>query len=137
MTDGINLQRVLDRRRGEVAARQKKYARSSKDQLSRVIRKKTNTIFIGAIAQFEKFFGRLWGHGKDDEDCTPAELEFRKVWMECRTEVLNGGNAQLRALLNEISQYEIVWNRHHLDLVVQGENSADNCQQKDVQDSAR
>jgi hypothetical protein len=90
----------------------------SKERLTVAVSKKLNTSFIGAIARMEVCFGHLWGHGKNEDECSPSELRARKVWDECRTEILNNGNNQIRAVKSEIRQYDILWNRHHLDLLV-------------------
>jgi hypothetical protein len=76
------------------------------------VQKKVTTSFIGALAKVETYIGRkLWAHGSDVSQCTPTELAWREVWEQCRTEILNNGNAQLRAVENEVMQYEISWNK--------------------------
>lgn len=81
----------------------------SNDRLLGIISKKIQTCFIGNIARFEEFFGRIWGHGKKREDCTPNELKWREVWNNCRNQILNFGNSHIRAIQNEIPQYEMTW----------------------------
>lgn len=89
-------------------------------RLKETIRTKLNTSFIGAISRFEKFMGFVWGHQLPDSRCSKEQLELRKVWNECRTDVLNNGNNQIRAMNSEVNQYDVLWNRHHIDLSVKG-----------------
>lgn len=110
------LQKVVNQRKGEGEALQKAQQESSRQRLLTILRKKLKTSFIGSIAEFEKFFGALWGHGKLPEELTQQERGFRDLWEECRTEVLDNGNDQIRAVEDEISQYSIMWNRHKLTL---------------------
>lgn len=67
---------------------------------------------IGSLAAFEDSFGHLWGIDKDTKDLTDNEQEWRKVWMETRSKVLDNGNANLRASQNEIAQYTLSWDRY-------------------------
>ena len=79
---------------------------------------------IGALAAFENNFGTLWGHGQ--EELTDDQKQFRKIWEETRTEILNNGNSQLRIAQEEIAQYTMTWNRYHVDFVIKPENQKDN-----------
>lgn len=54
------------------------------------------TTFIGAVAAVEKHFGTLWGHGSDAEK-TPQQRAWAVVWGRCREEIMDKGNAQVRA----------------------------------------
>lgn len=79
------------------------------------ITKKFNTTMIGAIAEIEKCFGELWGHGKDEQDLNKSEREWRKRFTLLRTAILNNGNNQLRAAINEVGEYTIAWQKYHID----------------------
>jgi hypothetical protein len=94
-----------------------KYAANSKQRLKRICSTKMRTSFIGALSQFEGFFGLLWGHGQDDP-LTPEQEEMRKLWEQCRTEVLNNGNNQLRSLESEIDLHYVRWERYQMTLPV-------------------
>ena len=94
------------------------YKEKSKKSISSIVNTKMKTSFIGAISAFEKHFGFLWGHGKDEEDLTPSEAEMREVWEETRADILDNGNTQLRAIVSEINNYTITWDRYHLDFPV-------------------
>lgn len=96
------------------------YQKISNNRLSKNIEKKIRTTFIGDINTVEKYFGELWGHGKDYKDLTESEKRERKVWDACRKEMLDKGNNELRAANSEISQYTIEWNRFHQSLPVIG-----------------
>lgn len=92
------------------------YRKASANKLSKNIEKKIRTTFVGDINTVEKYFGELWGHGKEYKDLTEAEKRERKVWDACRKEMLDKGNNELRAAQTEISEYTIEWNRFHKDL---------------------
>lgn len=96
----------------EIEESGKKYKESSRQRLLNILEKKFQTSFIGDIARFERFFGRIWGHGKRKEDCTPNELKWLELWTACRSEILDNGNAQIRAIRVELPQYDITWNRY-------------------------
>lgn len=79
----------------------------SKQNLIQNLKKKLNTIMIGAIAQFEKHFGKEWGYGKEDKDCGEQENSQFDIWEKCREEVLDLGNKQIRAAIKEIERYNV------------------------------
>jgi hypothetical protein len=109
------MKRLVAQRAAEGEAR---YSEASRKRLQDIFEKKCKTSFIGALSQFEQFFGHLWGHGKSEDELTPNELAWRKTWNECRTAVLNNGNNQVRATHNEIQQYDVTWRRHERVLPV-------------------
>jgi len=96
--------------------KEEKYKQRSKKRLSIIFTTKMKTSFIGAISSCENNFGFLWGHGKSEEDLTDEEQAMRQTWDEARAEILDNGNTQLRAALNEINNYSIAWDRYHMDL---------------------
>jgi len=87
----------------------RRYGDGSRRRLQKILEKKLTTSFIGALARFEALFGSLWGHGKDESELTENELAWRDLWVEARTEVLNNGNNQIRAIQQELQQYECWW----------------------------
>ena len=97
-------------------AQKQQFLEDSKERLFRIIEKKLNTAFIGALAKFEMRFGKLWGHGKIDAELTDQEKRFRKVWRETRADVLTNGNNQIRAVDQEFGQYTMRWNGFSLEL---------------------
>ena len=124
MNDSVpDLDEVMRGRRNEHLSHDRLVRTRSQERLAESVRTKLNTAFIGAISQVEKHLGHLWGHGKKEHDCTPQELEFRRIWGLCRTDILNNGNNQIRAMKSEVKQYDVLWNRHHMDLEVTDEGS--------------
>lgn len=80
----------------------------SKKRLIQALERKFKTCFIGALAEFEKQFSDLW---EDDN-------EWRAKWEATRTHVLNNGNNQLRAAIDEVSQYTMTWDKHNVNFIV-------------------
>lgn len=61
------------------------------------------TTMIGAIYEFEKSFGNLWGHHKPDNmPLTISEEKFLDLWELTRNRILNNGNHQLRKTIGSI-----------------------------------
>lgn len=67
------------------------------------------------LSQFEMAFGELWGHGKDE--LTEQEKIYRAKWDECRNNILNNGNRQIRNTMTELDMHDVVWNRYKAILV--------------------
>lgn len=65
-----------------------------------LLTKRFQTTMIGALFEFEKHFGHLWGQNKyDDELLTDQEEHYRIIWEDVRNQILNNGNHQLRKCL--------------------------------------
>ena len=94
----------------------KKYTDGSKKRLSNIIATKVKTSFIGAISACEDHFGVLWGHGKQVSELNESEAAMREVWEEVRANILDNGNTQLRAIISEIGEYSINWDRYKIVL---------------------
>ena len=109
---------ATNRKDVEKKATQQSFEAASRKRLLRILEKKLNTSFIGALSQFETHFGKLWGHGKDEMDCSAEELAWREIWNLCRTDVLNNGNNQLRAVVVELGLYDVAYNGYKLNLPV-------------------
>jgi hypothetical protein len=108
----------------------KKFLEDSKEKLGNISERKVRTSFIGALAQFEAFFGFLWGQ-VSPEDLTDEQLEIldlvqqkgfdvylKDLWNKAREKVLTNGNNQIRGLKDEFQQYTIEWNRYKTILPV-------------------
>ena len=95
---------------------QDKYESGSKQRLISNIEKKFKTTMIGSLARFEEEFGFLWGLGNDKR--TPEQQEWYEKWQYVRTEILNNGNNQLRACLDELAQYTLTYNQYHTQFIV-------------------
>lgn len=69
-----------------------------------ILTKRFQTTMIGALYEFEKSFGYLWGYNKtEDEFLTEKEEKFLDIWEETRNKILNNGNNQLRKAVSEIN----------------------------------
>jgi hypothetical protein len=69
-----------------------------------LLTKRFQTTMIGALHEFEKAFGYLWGHDKDEQDLTDKELDFLDRWENVRNLILNNGNNQLRKTLLDLAK---------------------------------
>src|SRR5688572_18077035 len=101
------LQKFMTMKRKSQEASQMRFAEESRKRLGKIIATKITTTFIGSLAAFEKAFGFLWGQGKRDAERTEEERQFFNIWESVRTEVLNNGNGQLRAIQNELQNHNI------------------------------
>jgi len=54
--------------------------------------------------EFEKAFGYLWGHLKDEDNLTDNELDFLDRWDTVRNQILNNGNNQLRKAIADLDR---------------------------------
>ena len=64
--------------------------------IKNILNKRFQTTMIGALFEFEKTFGYLWGQNKDYDNLTERELQFLDLWDATRNRILNNGNNQLR-----------------------------------------
>ena len=63
------------------------------------------TTFIGSLSAIEKFFSELWEYDyQDGEEVSKRKRVWKEKWEQCRAEILNNGNNQLRAVDAEIDQ---------------------------------
>jgi len=90
----------------------KQYLIDSNKRLFKIISTKLRTSFIGSLSAFEESFGHLWGHLLQESELTDNQKKWKRLWENTRTMVLNNGNHQIRSVENELSQYDISWNRH-------------------------
>lgn len=112
------MRRVAQIRSEETAIREDIRKEESKRKLKNIIEKKFKTTFIGALSCFEEEFDFLWGHGKQEEDLTQEEKSMKDRWERARTKILNNGNNQARAVLNELQQYLVNWQGYTMQLPV-------------------
>lgn len=71
--------------------------------INQKIKKRFETSMIGTLARIEDFMGFLWGDDKDN--LTQKEYEFKKLWEELRTEILNHCNYQMRSAIEDLKDY--------------------------------
>lgn len=70
-----------------------------------LITKRFQTTMIGALFEFEKAFGYLWGQQKyDNEPLSQKEIEFGELWDNVRNKILNNGNNQLRKTIADLNR---------------------------------
>jgi len=69
-----------------------------------LLTKRFQTTMIGALHEFEKAFGYLWGHLKDEDNLTDNELDFLDRWDTVRNQILNNGNNQLRKAIADLDR---------------------------------
>lgn len=79
----------------------------SKNNLINKVKKKLQTVMIGALAKYEESFGHQWGFGKEDSECGQKEDEFFDIWEKSRQEILDLGNKQIRDIEKEIERYVV------------------------------
>lgn len=75
-----------------------------KDNYTELLTKRFQTTMIGALYEFEKVFGYLWGQNKNPDFLSESEEDFRDRWESVRNQILNNGNNQLRKCLNDLDQ---------------------------------
>jgi len=80
----------------------------TRKKLLKAVSKKARNIFIGSLVILEEHLGQLWGIGLPEEDCTQNQLAWREKWEQLRTDILNSGNAELRAIEKEMSEYDFL-----------------------------
>ena len=95
-------------RKDEKQLSKKSMEKSSQKRLKKILGKKLQTSFIFPLSEFENAFGKkLWGHGLEEDELTQEQKENRDKWLTIRKNVLDKGNAQIRACGNEIDLYDI------------------------------
>lgn len=81
--------------------RQESYKISFRDKTSKSI----TTMSIGTIAELEKIFGHLWGHGKRKRNLTEDETEWRAEWEILRERILNEMHRTIGKVDAELSKF--------------------------------
>ena len=109
MTDTLN-RKFTDYK----SVREQKYKAESKSRLKNNIEKKIRTAMIGSLSTFEEKLGFLWGEDSPFDEEERAEIE--RLYKEARSEILDKGNGQIRNVSAELSEYDINWNRHQVEI---------------------
>jgi len=83
-----------------------------------ILTKRFQTTMIGSLFEFEKAFGYLWGHNKDEDSLSERELDFLELWDSVRNQILNNGNNQLRKAIADLGhgqniKYSYKFNKYH------------------------
>jgi len=97
----------------------------NKDRFKNICKKKFQTCFIFPLAEFEDAFGeKLLGKGLQENELTEEQKLNKIKWNQLRKNILDKGNAQLRAFLSEIELYTIEFKGYRVTFT--GENDAKN-----------
>lgn len=88
-----------------------KFKQQSHERLVKILTKLLNTTMIGAIAALEENM---------PEGDNVSSVELKDMFDIVRKAILDNGNKQKRAMLDEMSRYEVEWMRYHMDLPVRG-----------------
>lgn len=105
------MKKLVEQRKVE---QEKRYQDGSRLRLSNNVSKKMTTSMIAALSTFEENFGYLWGHNK--KNLTPQERQFYEIWQDCRSRILDDGNANIRAVKQEISEYDCKWHPYKTEI---------------------
>ena len=119
------------KRHHDIANKTTNYKEESKKRLQAIGTKKIQTTMIGALNAIEDIFGFLWGMGK--EDISDVEADIADMYQTLRKRILDNGNNQMKALENELKQYDVVWNRYSMVLEFKGEDGQNAEQSRDTQ----
>lgn len=88
--------------------------------IEQLLTKRFQTTMIGALFEFEKYFGHLWGQNKyEDEPLTQSEEKYRQIWDDVRNRILNNGNSQLRKCLSDMKPNQV---QYHYKFYKKGPN---------------
>lgn len=96
--------RQFNERKKNEAITKDKFAKA---KLRKTIEISLNTVSIGALSDFESFFGDLFGYGKSYNELSDSQKEMRKDWSECRNSILKRCANGVKISLNEIDRCEI------------------------------
>jgi hypothetical protein len=89
-----------------------KFQKLSRNRLEEILSTHIKTVMIGALSDFEKTFGELWGHGLSEDKLNENEIHVRELWNEVRTSILDRGNNKIKHMRSELSRHDIKWNRY-------------------------
>ena len=116
-------QKLHNLRKAQKKTFQAKVLQDSMTRLQDLSTKKFKTCFVYAIAEFENVFGlELWGHGLPEDQLTVLQKANRDRWQQVRTNILNKGNTQSRAMVAEMALHEIKFVGYQMDLTGGREN---------------
>lgn len=106
---------LANQRRLDDVVKKDVYKDVSKKRLLRILKKKFETTFIGAVNQVEELFGFLWGRNAPmGTSLTDEQKKYLTLWNALRNRILNIGNNQLRAMEKELETHDITWNRYRI-----------------------
>lgn len=85
----------------------------NRNALRLALTKKMNTMMIGFIAEIERVFGELWGHGLLDKELQDDQLDERARWRICRNNILDFGNSKIRDMQQELEGFDVETRTKH------------------------
>lgn len=94
--------------------REDKQKEISKERLLKATKKKIQTTMIGALHSIEEHFGFLWG--SENDNASPEQMQFKEIFEDLRSEILDRGNNQIRNLESEFTHYDVIWKKYNLKL---------------------
>jgi hypothetical protein len=96
----------------------------SREALDKIVSRRCTTIFIGCLDSIEQKLGHLWGMDKRLRDLNREERLFLEIWKSLRKEILDKGNVQKKALLEDTDCFEVTLlpNYYELELNNEQEN---------------
>lgn len=113
--DNKEFHSLIKQKRDYKKAREAKYKDDSKTRLGAIMKKKIETTMIGALSSFEKHFKFLW-ENENGSELTEDQQYMKTLYTECRSEILDKGNAQIRNVDAELNQYEMEWKRYTMKI---------------------
>lgn len=87
---------------------------ADKEKLQQIISKSMKTIMIGAIASIEEKFGDLW----NSDQLSDEHRKLYDVFMECRKDILDKGNNQIRNCKAMMDGYTVEYSGFSITLPV-------------------
>lgn len=97
--------------------REENYKLSSRERLSKILKKKIETTMIGALSSVEDHLGFLWDDN-GPEELAQERQEMKRLFQLIRSEILDKGNGQARNIDAELAQYHVHWNKFSMTLPV-------------------
>src|SRR5438876_201367 len=89
-------------------------------ELKANVKRAITTSFVGAISEFEKAFGYIWGHSK--EELTENQQKFLELWKQIRNNIMNLGNDQCRIMDREFERFEIKYVGRYTEFKIRNGN---------------
>lgn len=83
--------------------------KNAKRRLFSCLKRRLMSSFIGALERFEIEFGKeLWQHGEHHSRLDEDGMYYREKWSRCRDSILENGNDQIDAVVDEISRLSVL-----------------------------
>ena len=109
-----DLSDIVNSRKDYKKVREDNYKQESRLRLSKILKKKIQTTMIGALSSLEEHFSFLWT--SDSGELSSDQKTMLNLYNNVRSEILDKGNNQLRNIDAELAQYEVEWQRYHMDI---------------------